>query len=322
LKKETEVTIQSEYLISGTLTLPDNHRERHPLVIMVHGSGDIDRDSSTKKLKMNIFKELSDVMVKEGFATLRYDKRGVGGSEGNFYETGLYDLIEDTENVLLFAKQHPDIDTDKIILLGHSEGTLIVPAVYKRIQVEGIILLSPGAEPLAETMEWQRSEMLKDMRSLKGFQGRILKLVKADQKFIKMNQALIDAINATNKPVIRFKGKKINAKWNREHVSYDVTQFLPEITCPMLAVNGSKDINVKAGDAKKICELVQGESEYHIVEDMNHLLRKTDADKFSAIYNDYKRNVKNPLDPELIEKLSIWLKNWKEAYLPEENTVS
>jgi uncharacterized protein len=310
--KELEVMIEGEFPLAATLTIPEGSNEKYPLVVMVHGSGPIDRDSNAKRMPMNIFKELSDLVVEEGFASIRYDKRGVGASKGDYYETGVYDLINDAQAVVEFAKKHPNIDMENVILLGHSEGSIITPFVYEKVPVDGMILLAGTAEPLAETMTWQREEIVKDVRSVKGFQGWLLRLLKVDEKITKMNDDLIVALQGSDAPVIKYKGKKINAKWNREHMEFDVSRPLQNVACPVLAITGTKDVNVKVSDLDKIKALVQGECETQIIRDMTHMLRKTDVEySISKIMNNNKKTLKQPIDSELKDKIITWLRNWK-----------
>lgn len=312
LSKDLEVSIPGEFPLAATLTIPDDRNDKYPLVVMVHGSGPTDRNSNVKGMPMNIFKELSNVVAQEGFASIRYDKRGIGGSKGDFYETGVQDLIDDALAALEFAKKHPNIDSENVILLGHSEGSILAPYVNEKVPVDGIILLAGTAEPLADTMTWQREEIMKDVRSVKGFQGWLLRLLKVDEKITKMNDELYNALNASDEPVIKYKGKKINAKWNREHVHYDVSQPLAKVTCPVLAITGTKDVNVKISDLEKIKTLVQGECETHTIQDMTHLLRKTDVEySMSKIMNHNKKSLKQPIDSELKDKIIQWLRNWK-----------
>jgi uncharacterized protein len=312
MSKEFEVTIPGQFPLAATLTIPEGSIEKYPLVVMVHGSGPTDRDSNAKGMPMNIFKELSEAVAAEGFASIRYDKRGIGASKGDYYETGVQDLIDDAQAVLEFAKKHPNIDRENVILLGHSEGSILAPFVNEKVPVDGIILLAGTAEPLADTMTWQREEIMNDVRSVKGFQGWLLRLLKVDIKITKMNDDLIKTLLASDEPVIKYKGKKINAKWNREHIQFDVSQPLQKVTCPVLAITGTKDVNVKVSDLEKIKALVQGECETHIIQDMTHMLRKTDVEySISKIMNHNKKSLKQPIDAELKDKISKWLRNWK-----------
>lgn len=314
MSSEIDVMIEGQFTLAATLTIPAGESKKFPLVVMVHGSGPIDRDANAKGMPMNIFKELSEVVAAEGFASIRYDKRGVGASKGDYYEMGVYDLIDDAQAVLEFAKSHPNIDSENVILLGHSEGCIIAPFVYEKVPVDGIILLAGIAEPLAVTMEWQREEMMKDLRSIKGFQGWLLRLLKVDKKITKMNDDLMKRLQASDEPVIKYKGKKINAKWNRETVQFDVSQPLQKVTCPVLAITGTKDVNVRVSDLEKIKALVPGPCETHIIQDMTHMLRKTDVEySMSKIMNNNKKSLKNPIDAELKDYLIGWLRSWKNS---------
>lgn len=306
---ECDVTIKSENEISATLSLPSGSKEKYPAIIMIHGSGPVDRDENAKKLKINTFKEMTALALEEGFATIRYDKRGVGESKGDYYRAGFFDFIEDAVAVVNFVKSHRSIDENRIFLLGHSEGCLVAPVIYDRVPVQGMILLSPSAEPLGETTEWQREQMKRDMQTMGGFQGWLLRLIKADQKLDKMNEKLTRKIKGTDAPVIRYNGQKINAKWNREHEHFDVREYLTKVECPVLAITGLKDVQVKSEQAEIVCALVQGKCESHILPDVTHLLRKTVVpDRFSSIMNDYKNQVKQPIDPEIMQLVSDWLR--------------
>ncbi|MCA1055694.1 alpha/beta hydrolase [Rossellomorea aquimaris] len=305
---EQNVTIDAKYALGGTLTFLEEQSSKHPVIIMVHGSGPVDRDSNAKRMPMNIFKELSALAVDEGFATLRYDKRGLGASGGDYHATGVYDLVDDVQAVVNFAKEHEEIDNKRIILLGHSEGTILTPLMNDRDPVAGLILLAPCAEKLAETTKWQREEMVNEIRSMKGFQGWLLKVLKVDQKILKMNDQLTEKILGTDEAVITYKGKKVNAKWNREHADVDVSESLINVTCPVLAISGTKDVNVKMDDAKKVCTLVKGECESHLLKDLTHILRKTETEYLlSKILNGNKKLMKKPLDGEVKDIIRQWL---------------
>ena len=314
--REQEVTIPARYPLAATLTLPTSPEgtadAKLPVVVMVHGSGDLDRDENTKRLRINAFKELSDAIAPLGFATLRYDKRGVGKSGGSFLEAGFFDLVDDAEAAARFARAHPALDPERVLLLGHSEGCMVAPEVHARSPVQGMILLAPCAEPLADTTAWQREQMYEDLRTLKGFSGWLVRLLKVENKIRKMNDDMIAAIRGSDAPVVKYKGKKINAKWQREHESFDVRIPLRETSCPVLAIAGDKDVQAKPEHAQAVCDLAQGPCESLVIADMTHLLRKTSKElRFSAIFNDYRNQVKQPIEPELTAAVARWLVAWR-----------
>lgn len=76
--------------------------------------------------------------------------------------------------------------------------------------------------------------MKKDMQIIDGFQGWLLRLLRADKKLDNMNHKLTNKIKRTDAPVIRYNGQKINAKWNREHEHFDVRNYFKKLTAPLL----------------------------------------------------------------------------------------
>src|SRR5690625_4355385 len=118
---EVHVSFHSDVELKGSLAFPDEHvaTKQYPAILLLHGSGPVDRDENANMGKMNVFKLLSEALVKEGYAVLRYDKRGIGESAGDFYAAGLFDLVSDGEAALTFLKDHPNIDAERIFLLGH-----------------------------------------------------------------------------------------------------------------------------------------------------------------------------------------------------------
>src|SRR5690606_16996051 len=112
----------------------------------------------------------------------------------------------------------------------------------------------------------------------------------------------------TTDSVIRVKGQKLPAKWMREHFEYNVVNDLEDITCPVLAVTGSKDVQVPPEHAKKLADGVSGDGEYYVIEDMNHLLRKQEEPaNLATLKKVYKKSLKKPIDQELIDTIVTWL---------------
>src|SRR5699024_5071359 len=144
---EQEIIVSSETPLAGTLTVPESENNIHPAVLLIAGSGKVDRNGNAKQLEMNVYKDLANFLTKQGLMTLRYDKRGVGKSGGDYMKAGLSDFITDAGSLLSFLKNHPKVDSDRVFILGHSEGALIAPAVHQKVPASGLILLAGAAEP-------------------------------------------------------------------------------------------------------------------------------------------------------------------------------
>ncbi|WP_353987699.1 alpha/beta hydrolase [Ruicaihuangia caeni] len=108
----------------GTLALPAGDAP-HPAALIIPGSGPVDRDSSIKQLPLDITRQLAEALRERGIATLRYDKRGVGASGGEFLSAGFYEGVTDAAAALDALRNAPEVDADRVIVVGHSEGALV-----------------------------------------------------------------------------------------------------------------------------------------------------------------------------------------------------
>ena len=99
-----EVNFYSDISINGTLSIPNNNEELKPAVVLIPGSGSVDRDGNVKLLKSDLLLKLSELFTQNGFVTLRYDKRGVGKSASCYVKAGLTEFIDDAVSAVRFLK--------------------------------------------------------------------------------------------------------------------------------------------------------------------------------------------------------------------------
>lgn len=303
--------VKTTYTTNGTLTHPSGMKTNYPAVLIVSGSGKGDRDGNLKNMKMNVYKDLANFLTLKGFITLRYDKRGTHQSGGNFHETGLYDLIEDAVQCVNFLQNHPKVDREKVLILGHSEGALIAPAVHKQVPVSGLVLLAGAAEPSKDLTPRQSEKVYEEMNEIKGFKGWLFRTFKVIEKARKQNEKVLQKVTESDKAVMRIKGIKLNAKWLRETMSYNVCEYLEEVTCPVLAITGEKDLQVPPDHARLIADIVKGESEWHVITDMNHMLRTYEGEHtMLRLMKEYKTQLNQPIDRELFDKMTAWLEKY------------
>jgi pimeloyl-ACP methyl ester carboxylesterase len=293
--------------LAGSLTLPARGHSRGTVLILP-GSGAIDRDGNSKRLRMNIYRDLAQALTAQGFTTLRYDKRGVGRSPGDIYAVGFWDRVDDAEAAVRYLRSRNDGEREPVILLGHSEGCIIAPAVNRRQEVDGIIFLAGPCESLDDTTARQQAQAIADLERAPGFTGSVLRLFNVPQSQRRKSQAVMTRIRSTDQPWIRVSGVKLNAKWIREHLSHDVRDDLPAVRCPSLAITGTKDVQVLPEHARLIAETVSGPGEWHLVQDMTHLLRRTQEDQsILKLIKLYRRLGQEPIDAELLSRIAAWL---------------
>ncbi len=157
--RSEEVTFANgAFVLAGEVALPDGDGP-HPAVVLINGSGDQDRDVTIGEFRL--FADLAGHLAQAGIASLRWDDRGVGGSDGNGLLTTLEDRAGDVEAAVELLRMRPDIDADRIGLVGHSEGGLIAPIVASRTDsVAFVALLAGSAVPGDELLRMQLLRIL------------------------------------------------------------------------------------------------------------------------------------------------------------------
>jgi pimeloyl-ACP methyl ester carboxylesterase len=298
---ELDVAFESGSLrLAGTLMLPDTNGT-FPAALLIAGSGQTDRDENTKKIRLNALREIAEHLAEQGIATLRYDKRGVGASQGQFWEAGFFDNVSDAASALEYLKRHDHIQPDSVFVLGHSEGAAIAVRLAGTVAgVAGIILLGGEARSGEETLAWQAVQVTKGMR---GFNGWLIRLLRIDVR--KAQQKQFDKIKRSTKDWYRVQLiAKLNAKWLREFLAYDPAEDLSKIRLPVLAITGSKDIQVNPEDLDRMAELVKGDFEAHKLPNITHFLRTESGE---PTISTYKQQVTRPVDAEILRIVSEWL---------------
>ena len=149
------------------LTLPVLGDGPFPGVLLIHGSGNTDMDEYLPPIATGtdeptrLFLQIAEYLSNRGFAVLRYNKRGVG-LDGAILDMGAWgnmtmqDLVQDAEKALEVLRQQPEVDSSKISIIGHSEGTMIAPRIaVKDPTITNIVLMGAGAHNLREIVYFQ-----------------------------------------------------------------------------------------------------------------------------------------------------------------------
>ena len=249
--------------LAGTLTVPDG-RGPFPAVILISGSGAQDRDETLFEHKP--FLVLADTLTRRGIAVLRVDDRGVGGSTGSVSKSTSDDFAGDVLAGVAVLKSRPDIDARKIGLMGHSEGGIIAPMVAARSSdVAFIVMLAGTGFPGDEIMVMQARLIAKamgvsekELDKQKDLQKRLFAIMKTETDPKKAGTAMREAIKQMSSELspeerkavgdvdsfAETQSKMLESPWFRFFLSFDPRPTLEKVRCPVLALNGEKDLQV------------------------------------------------------------------------------
>lgn len=312
---QKEIKVYGKVTLHGTLTFPDPDKTKNdlPALLILPGTGEIDRNGNAKrgKLKLNIYRDLAAFMTTLGFVTLRYDKRGVGESDGKTYETGMVDLVDDAEAAVQFLKNNEKVNPEKIFVLGHSEGAILATMLQTRIELAGIILLSGAGKTLDEALTYQQQLLYKELNSATGFKGFLIKKLKVVNKIKKKNKKMFDKILNSDKDTMRINGVRISSKWFKEHFTYDLFNDYKKITCPVLAITGEKDIQANAHSLNILHDYIQSPLETYVILRMNHGLKEQESEpSILKAKKQYVDDMEKPIHADLKDKLANWVKKY------------
>jgi pimeloyl-ACP methyl ester carboxylesterase len=285
-------------MLAGTLALPAGEGP-FPAVLIASGSGPLDRDSNHRRARFDVARQLAHALAEAGLASLRYDKRGVGGSPGDWRAAGLTDNVDDLGRALQALAERPEVDAGRIVLAGHSEGAILSAALAARgAAVRGVVLLAGSATPGEELLRWQVAQIAPTLpRAVRA----LLRLFRID--LAKRVAANHRKIKATTTDVARVDGVKLNARWTREFMAHDPRADLRRISVPVLAVTGAKDVQARPDDLATVADLVAGPVETHRMPDLTHTLRRQPG---PASLRSYREELRRPVDAELLATVTRW----------------
>ena len=310
---------------AGTLTLPKGNGPFRT-AILITGSGPQNRDEEL--LGHKPFWVIADYLTRNGIAVLRYDDRGTAQSEGDFATATSLDFVVDAMAAVEYLKTRKEIDVNKIGLIGHSEGGLIAPIVAtKTSDVAYIVLLAgpglPGSDIItlqAELIARASGETEENIKLGKNFNIKVFNEINSstddeelkdnlDKMFSEFYDGLPPAEQKKMGSKDTFMKRKaaLLAPWFRYFLKYDPRPTLEKVTCPVLALNGGKDLQVPPKEDLREIEkaLKNGENKnYKIVElpGLNHLFQ-TSVTGSPSEYN----KITETFSPTALKIISDWI---------------
>ncbi len=301
--RELQVQVPGRPPLAGTLTFPATPGPA-PAVLLASGSGPLDRDSNHRRARFDVARQLAHALAAGGLASLRYDKRGVGVSPGDWRTAGVIENVDDLGRALDALAARPEVDPARLLLAGHSEGALLSAALAARgaaraaSGIAGVVLLSTSATRGDELLLWQARQIAP---TLPAPVRALVRLLRTDlEAKVAANHA---RIRATTTDTAWVGGARLNARWLRQFLALDPRTDLARLTVPVLALTGTKDLQVPADDLAVIAATVPGPVETHVVPDLTHTLRRQPG---RPSLRAYRAELRRPVDREVLETVVGW----------------
>jgi pimeloyl-ACP methyl ester carboxylesterase len=326
---EEEVTyenVKAGISLAGTLTLPSKDG-RFPAVILISGSGPQNRDEELMGHKP--FLVLSDFLTKNGIAVLRFDDRGNGTSKGDFKTATSLDFASDVEAGVAYLKSRKEINKKKIGLIGHSEGGIIAPMVASTSNDIAFIVLLAGTGISGDQILLLQQELIGKMTHISDTELQKMKAINSGafeiaRKSDSSEQLKSDLTNylkqtlAADQNVDKYRGmseddfvklqvSQIANPWMLFFIKYDPAVALEKVKCPVLAINGEKDLQVPPKvnlEAIKIALTKGGNKEVTTIElpGLNHLFQECET----GLPQEYA-SIEQTFSPKALTEILRWI---------------
>jgi pimeloyl-ACP methyl ester carboxylesterase len=303
---DIDVTIPANgFNLAGTVTTPPAvaGRLRHPAVVLVAGSGPVDREATVAGIP--IFAQLAGSLAEQGFVVLRYDKRGVGQSGGRNERVTISDYAEDVSAAVRWLRRRKDVDNNRMTVVGHSEGGAIAMIAASRTdQIDALVLIAaPGTSGSDLILEQQR---------------HVLAQITPDEKEREAKIALQRRIQTAVLSGIGWQGipdelrKQADIPWFKSFLSYDPAQVMKDVRQPILIIQGDLDKQVFPHHADRLGDMARGrkrkvETDVVHLPDVNHLLVRATTGEVGE-YGDLRDKT---IVPEIPRKIVDFLKQLK-----------
>jgi pimeloyl-ACP methyl ester carboxylesterase len=288
------------FTLAGSMTMPQGTgRLRHPAVVLVAGSGSVDRDEVVAGIP--IFAQLAEALAEQGFVVLRYDKRGVGQSGGRSERVTLQDYADDLTATVKWLAKRKDIDPRRIAVAGHSEGGAVAMLTAAREkQIGSLILIATLGTPGSELILEQQRHTLDLMKAPDAERQSKIELQKRIQAAV-----VTDKGWESIPPELR---SQADSTWFRSFLLFDPATVVPKIKQPILIIQGDLDRYVFPHHADKLAALARARKKPAPVEvlhlpDINHLLAPAKTGEVS----EYDSLPERTISPAVAKAIVDWL---------------
>ena len=302
-KEESVSFTNAQYTFNGTLTLPENYSKNTPVVLMVTGSGQQNRDEELFSHKP--FAVIADALARQGIASLRYDDRGWGDKSVNFADFTTDDFRQDAASAIPLLRKR----FNKVGILGHSEGGTIAMMLAAEGKADFIVSLAGMAISGKETLIMQNRQAMTAIglpkETVDSYCNSISKALDEIASGKKASEINIDDVPVALKPVTIKALQQADTPYIRHFLTVDAGKLLPEIKCPVLALNGTKDTQVDCDANTTRIEKGLADCKHSIkkIDGVNHMFQHCNT----GIVTEYQQ-IEETISPEVLQEVAKWIK--------------
>lgn len=313
-------------VLAGTLTLP-NEEGLFPAVLLISGSGPQDRNETV--FGHQPFLVLADYLTRQGIAVLRVDDRGVGESTGDFSQATSKDFASDVQAGIEYLKTREEINPKQIGLIGHSEGGLIAPMVTVQSPDVAFIVLMAGPGLPGEEILYMQNELISRAAGMsegkidrnRYYNEKLYSLIKEEENeeiLIKKATSIFEdyftELTQEERNPIGDRDEYVDAQlqnrlspWFKFFLTYDPRPTLRKVSCPVLAIIGSKDLQVPPKENLKAIEesLIAGGNNHYLIKELpglNHVFQTAET----GSPDEYAR-IEETIAPMALKLISDWI---------------
>ena len=302
-KEESVSFTNAQYTFNGTLTLPENYSKNTPVVLMVTGSGQQNRDEELFSHKP--FAVIADALARQGIASLRYDDRGWGDKSVNFADFTTDDFRQDAAAAIPLLRKR----FNKVGILGHSEGGTIAMMLAAEGKADFIVSLAGMAISGKETLIMQNRQAMSAIglpkETVDSYCNSISKALDEIASGKKASEININDVPVALKPITIKALQQADTPYIRHFLTVDAGKLLPEIKCPVLALNGTKDTQVDCDANTTRIEKGLANCKHSIkkIDGVNHLFQHCNT----GIVTEYQQ-IEETIAPEVLQEVAKWIK--------------
>lgn len=325
--RSEEVTVRNErdgINLAGTLTLPEKGT-KFPAVVMVTGSGAQNRDEEIMGHKP--FFVIADYLTRNGIAVLRCDDRGTAASQGTHATATNEDFATDTEAIVNYLRSRKEINAKKIGIIGHSAGGIIAFIVAAKDPSIAFVVSLAGAGVRGDSLMLKQVELISKSQGMPdavwqgmkpSIRNRYAILQQTDKTPEELQKELYADVTKTMSPEqlkdlntiqqLSAQISSMTSPWYLHFMRYDPAQDLKKLKCPVLALNGEKDIQVDATmNLAAIQERITGNGNKNVTvkayPNLNHLFQTCKKGTL-AEYGQLEETI----NPEVLKDIIEWIR--------------